>query len=75
MEDFDFTRLMPKRFIKWIILVIVLISIIYGVITNDRVKAYKFYSNNVQFVFKPLLNKVERIMKTPLRMENKDINK
>lgn len=75
MEDFDFTRLIPRRFIKWIILVIILISIAYGVITNDKVKAYKFYSDHVQFVFKPLLNKVERIMKTPLRIENKDINK
>ncbi|GEM_PF-5253488 len=70
MEDFNFYKLIPKFLLKWILLGILIISIAYGYITGDSKMAYEFFSNKIQFVTKPLMDKVERAMNKPINISN-----
>lgn len=76
MEDFNFYKFIPKFILRWILLGILIISIIYGYVTGDSKKGYEFFSNKIQFVTKPLIDKVKRIMNRPLNIliDNKNYN-
>lgn len=68
MEDFNFYKLIPRFLLKWILLGILIIAIVYGYITGDTKKGYEFFSNKIQFVTKPLMNKVKRAMNIPIKI-------
>lgn len=58
MDDFAFN--IPKKILRWLLLVAAVIAFIYGLVTWDSNKAVNFYFKEVEFISRPIVNKMTK---------------
>jgi hypothetical protein len=71
MDDWSFN--IPKKILRFLLLGAVVLAVLYGLITWDSKKGAEFYMKEVEFITKPIVNKLqERIQRIFDRTVNKD---